>query len=198
MSTSAAAQRMTLEEWAQRDEDDTGELVDGVLVEEEVPSTIHELVIAWLVTTLTVWGRPRKALVLGSGLRMAVSRKRGRIPDMAVYLAGGRRPQPRGLIDVPPSIMVEIVTPTPRDERRDRIEKLSEYAAFGVRWYWLVDPEMRTLEVLERQADGRYAHAAAATEGVMETVPGCEGLSIDLDGLWAEVDALLREAPADP
>jgi hypothetical protein len=32
----------------------------------------------------------------------------------------------------------------------------------------------------------------------METVAGCEGLSIDLDALWAEVDALLREAPGDP
>jgi Uma2 family endonuclease len=185
---------MTLEQWAERDE--PGELVDGLLVEEEVPSTIHELVISWLIFTLGTWGHPRRALVLGSGLRIAVSRTRGRVPDMAVYLAGAR-PQARGLIRVPPSIMVEVITRTPRDERRDRVEKAAEYAAFGVQWYWLLDPEMRTLEILERQPDGRYAHAAAASEGVMENVPGCAGLSIDLGALWAEVDALLAEAPGD-
>ena len=33
---------MTLEEWAAMPEDDEGELVDGVLVEEEMPDLTHE------------------------------------------------------------------------------------------------------------------------------------------------------------
>ena len=41
---------------------------------------------------------------------------------------------------------VEIVSPGARDVRRDRIEKPSEYAAFGVRRLWLIDPEARTIE----------------------------------------------------
>ena len=39
---------MTLEEWAAMPEDDEGELVDGVLVEEEMPDLTHETVVAWL------------------------------------------------------------------------------------------------------------------------------------------------------
>jgi len=183
---------LTLQQWAALDEDEPGELVDGTLVEEEVPSTIHELVVAWLVTALGVWGRTHEALVLGSGVKLAVSRTRGRMPDLVVYLRGARRPQAYGLVDVPPSFVVEIVTPTPRDERRDRVEKLAEYAAFGIRWYWLVDPDLRSFEVLELDAEGRYAHAAAATQGTLERVPGCEGLVIDVGGLWAEVDAFVR------
>jgi hypothetical protein len=33
--------------------------------------------------------------------------------------------------------------------------------------------------------------ACSATSGKVERVPGCEGLVVDLDALWREVDRLL-------
>jgi Uma2 family endonuclease len=120
------------------------------------------------------------------------------MPDVVAYLADAARPPPYGLVRVPPSLVVEIVSPSAPDERRDRVEKLAEYAAFGVRFYWLVDPELRTFEILELSAVGagaRYAHAASATEGRIDPVPGCPGLVIEVGSLWEEVDALLAHAP---
>ncbi|MGH7440588.1 MAG: Uma2 family endonuclease [Polyangiaceae bacterium] len=190
--------RMTLEEWAALDEDEPGEIVDGVLVEDEVPSTVHELIVSGINEALRAWGRPRRALVFGSGVKLAVASRRGRMPDLVVYLSDSARPPPYGLVRVPPSLVVEVVSPRASDERRDRIDKLAEYAAFGIRWYWLVDPELRSFEILELTGSdtaggARYTHAAAAIDGHLDPVPGCEGLSIDVGASWAEVDTLLRE-----
>lgn len=184
---------LTIEEWADLDEDEPGEWVDGWLVEEEVPTYVHELVVSWLVQELGAWCRPNGGNVLPSEWKMRVSATRGRKPDVVVYLPG--QPRPRGhdsLARTPPGVVVEVVTPRPRDARRDRVEKLDEYAVFGVRWYWIVDPQLRSLEVYEL-ADGRYVRALGATEGAGVSVPGLSDLSLDLDALWAEVDRAEQE-----
>jgi Uma2 family endonuclease len=180
---------MTLEEWAAMPEDDEGELVDGVLVEEEMPDLTHETVVAWLISTLRNWLIPRHGFVFGSEAKFGVAPRRGRKADLTVYLPGCPPLPRRGLVRVPPDIAIEVVSPTARDRRRDRSEKADDYAAFGVRWYWLVDPERRTFDILAL-GDRAYQAVLAAAGGVVECVPGCEGLALDLDALWAEVDRL--------
>lgn len=86
-----------------------------------------------------------------------------------------------------------MISSSPRDERRDRVDKMTEYARIGIRYYWLFDPALGSLEVFELDASGRYARALAATEGRIESVPGCEGLVLDLDALWAELARLAPE-----
>jgi hypothetical protein len=51
----------------------------------------------------------------------------------------------------------------------------------------LLDPDDRTLEIFELQPGGRYLRVVAASEGTID-VPGCDGLRLDLDALWAYVD----------
>lgn len=198
MSGNAVAEAWTertlsLEEWAALDEDEPGELVDGRLVEEESVGYAHEVIIGWLIAVLHSWIVPRGGFVGSSDARFAVRPTRGRKPDLTVYLPGSRKPPAHGLIRVPPDIAIEVVSPTPKDGRRDRVEKVREYAAFGVKWYWIVDPQFRTLEILELGESDRYAHALAVTEGSQDALPGCEGLTLDVDALWAQLDRLMAE-----
>jgi Uma2 family endonuclease len=179
---------MSLEEWADLPEDEPGELVDGRLVEEEEVGYAHELIVGWFIRILGNWLAARGGRVATSDARFGVTPTRGRKPDLTVYLPGSRKPPAEGLIRVPPDIAVEVVSLRPRDGRRDRVEKLREYAAFKVRWYWIVDPQLRSVEILELGADGRYTHALDATEGVLDSVPGCEGLTLDVDALWRELE----------
>ena len=178
------SEELSLADWAALPEDEPGELVDAHLVEEEVPDSIHEIIVMFLGEAFRGWLRGKGGIVMGSEAKFALHARRGRKPDVSVYLPGTRKPPLRGVIPVPPDIAVEVVSPTPRDSRRDRVEKVADYAAFGVRWYWIVDPELRTLEILELGADGRYVHALGAIDRVVEVVPGCSGLVIDLPGLW--------------
>lgn len=186
---------LTLEQWAAMPEDEPGELVDGRLEEEEMPDFVHDLIMFWLGHVLRSWLAGQGGFVGGSGAKLAVSPRRGRKPDVIVFLPGGDRPPRRGLVRRPPDIAVEVISPRPADVRCDRVDKMNDYAAFGIRWYWLVDPEARTLEVFERGANGRYVRALGASSEVVTAVPGCEDLVLDLPALWAEVDALGPDEP---
>ncbi len=89
-----------------------------------------------------------------------------------------------------PDVAIEVVSAKPDLAREDRIERVSRHAAAGVPHVWLLDPTLRSLEVLELDADGRYVRVLAATDGSVSELPGCPTLVLALDVLWAELDRL--------
>lgn len=191
----APAPLMTFEAWANLEEDAPGEFVDGQLVEEEVPSHLHESVVSWLTWTMYGWASPRGYPVFGSEhkLRVAhsVAHSVGRKPDLCMY-AKGTRLRNAAFSAEPPLLIVEVMSRSPRDIKRDRIEKRQEYAKFGVKHYWLVDPDARIFEFYILGPNGRWIEAAdSASEGQVE-IPGFDGLILNLDELWQQVDAIIE------
>ena len=187
--------RLSDEEWEALDEDVEGELVDGVLVEEEMPSSAHGLLVALLIRALVDWTDAHGGFV-GATPKVLLRPGKGRIPDVCVFL-GQRKPRRRGAIRIPPDLMIEVVSPELRDVRRDRVEKPDDYAQFGVRFYWIVDPQLRSFEIFARREDGKYARELAAVAGVVESVPGFDGLTIDLDAFWKKLDELPEDEDLD-
>src|SRR5262245_1848817 len=118
---------MSLEEWGALPEDEPGELVDGRLVEEEVADPVHEDIVSSLNATIRPWMKPRGGFVLGSNAKYGLRPKHGRLPDLSVIFPGRPAPPRRGIITSPPDIMVEVISQSAEDVRRDRIVKADEY-----------------------------------------------------------------------
>jgi Uma2 family endonuclease len=83
-------------------------------------------------------------------------------PDILVILPGGpAQVVPRG-IEGAPDLLIEVLNPSNRGH--DLLTKRSLYARAGVREYWLVDPDARTIEILTLDRD--VFHLAAAAPGI--------------------------------
>jgi Uma2 family endonuclease len=105
------------------------------------------------------------------------------MPDVQFYRRDNEaaRDQDTGLVRGRPDLVIEVLSPSSR--RYDRVKKLRWYGQLGIPEYWIVDPEMRTLEqLLLREA--AYV-IAAALEGTETFRPASfEGLEIPLARLW--------------
>ena len=75
-----------------------------------------------------------------------------------------------------PDLVIEITSPA--TEYRDREIKRKLYANYGVREYWLVDPDKETIEVMEL-SEGGFKTAAVYTKGEKVQSPTLVGLSFD-------------------
>ena len=68
----------TWEDFIALDEDDLRELIDGELVEVEVPTKAHERIGVLITYFLEAWADPRDAgMTLGAGYKIRVTDKRG-------------------------------------------------------------------------------------------------------------------------
>jgi Uma2 family endonuclease len=108
-------------------------------------------------------------------------------PDL-LFVSNERRGIVRDWVRGAPDLAVEILSPSTR--RLDEIRKLHLYDRFGVREYWVVDPDIDTIKVYRRAADGtfpRVAELAAADDDVLQT-PLLPGFSVKLRELFAQPD----------
>ncbi len=116
------------------------EYVRGELREKPMPDAFHADIQSRLMRLL--WGiNDRYPVRIRAEVRCQVAPDVYRLPDVALFAAG-----PYEQVPASPCVMVaEIVL---QDEKRiELMEKLRDYAAWGVPNIWIVDPWLRRLAV---------------------------------------------------
>ena len=183
MPPATAEHHYTWEDFIALPDDDRRELLDGQLVEMDVPNEAHEWVVAMLAHRLQGWAMANQiGIVFASGYKVRIRRDRGFMPDVQLFRAGGRPLQHAGLESGAPDLAVEVISPT--SGRYDRVYKLQGYAAIGVPEYWIVDAERETLERLVLDANGTYRIADALAGDDVLRPASMPGLEIPLAELW--------------
>lgn len=165
------------------------EVIEGELFMTPAPGTKHQLVSGELEFALQTF---IKAQNLGVVLNA---------PCDVLLEPGGTPVEPdiffisRSRLDIitpqniqgPPDLIVEIISPSNPEHDRERKFKL--YQASGVAEYWIVDPEVQTVEVfLLQQATyilhGRFGAGQVATSSVLK------GFNVDVDEIFSGADRL--------
>ena len=161
------------------------ELIDGVLVEKAMG--YRESVLASLfIELLNAWVRPRNlGLVSSPDGTLRLWAGRVRIPDVAFTswdrMPGRKRPS-QPIPELSPDLAVEVLSLS--NTYREMQLKLSDYFAANVRLVWIVDPELRTVEVHTGTAEMTLLREDDTLDGG-DVLPG---FVVPLNDLFAELD----------
>lgn len=102
-------------------------------------------------------------------------------PDIVVLLAGGKARIARRGIEGPPDLLIEVLSPSNRVH--DLLTKRSLYARGGIREYWLVDPDARSIEILALDRDAYHQEAVLSGRAPLQS-PLLGPLEIVTDDLF--------------
>jgi Uma2 family endonuclease len=185
MGTPAEELKLTYEDLLDMPEDGKRhELIDGEHGMTPSPSTRHQAVSGNLYRHLAnhLSARPL-GRVFAAPLDVVLSDSDVVEPDL-VFISNERQEiiTERNIAGAP-DLVVEILSATTR--RRDEVLKRRLYARFGVREYWVVDPELETARVLRRGPFGLDQVALLDREaGDALTTELLPGLEVPLDEVF--------------
>jgi Uma2 family endonuclease len=86
-------------------------------------------------------------------------------------------------------LVMEIVSPDPKDRARDLKDKVREYAQAKIPEYWIVDPEEQMIRVLTLEGKKYKVHG--------EFRRGEQATSVLLPGFAVSVEAVFAQATAE-
>lgn len=155
------------------------ELRDGSIEVLAMPTLAHQRIVGFFYRTLLSYlaGNP-VGEALFAPLRVRLWENTFREPDV-VFVFNKNPNRSRDTYWHGADLVMEVVSGTAEDRRRDLVVKRREYARAGIDEYWIVDPKEKRITVLKRRGKTYLIHAQAR--------PGDRASSALLRGF--EVDA---------
>lgn len=145
------------------------ELRDGHLEVLTMPTPAHQRIVRFLMQLLLAYlGEHPLGELLFAPLRVRLWEKTFREPDVVFMLAkhAGRMGSAywEGA-----DLVMEVVSDSAEDHRRDWIVKRREYAKAGIDEYWIIDPKEERILVLKRRGKSYVVHADGHPEGRVQS-----------------------------
>lgn len=165
-----------------------GEIIDGELYTQPRPSPRH----AWAASRIdrkvggsfdTDSNEPGGWVILFEPELHLGDRPHTLVPDLAGWRKENLPQLPEtAWIEVVPDWICEIISPS--TAAKDRVKKMPLYARLGVQYFWLVDPDSKTLEAF-RQHEGRWLHVGSWANDDVARIEPFEAVELNIAGLWS-------------
>lgn len=154
------------------------EIIDGDLYMTPAPVTRHQIIAMRLSHALMTYLETHPVgIVLAAPCDVLLSDVDILQPDLLVVLKNGTARITDKNVQGPPDLVIEILSPGTAG--RDRDLKRKRYEHFGVREYWLVDPDQNTVEIL-RLEHNRFTRASLTSRPSQTSSPLLSNLILDL------------------
>jgi len=152
MTIASTTTKLSFEDYLNHDDgtDNRYELEDGELILMNPPIGLHALIIRFLSNALEAEIKrldlPWAALQI-LGIRTAF--RRSRLPDLCVIPLEIVRDYLNVSAVIESGVVLAIEVVSPDSIKRDYRFKRTEYAAFGIPEYWIIDPAQQKVTVLQ-------------------------------------------------
>jgi Uma2 family endonuclease len=167
------------------------EFVDGRLEFLPMPTELHQALVGFLYHALLAFvTKGNLGLVPFPPLRVRVGASKVREPDVLFlrkenfHLRSNRSWNGADLV-------MEVVSPDPKDLQRDYEEKLAEYASAAIGEYWIVDAPRGVVAVYEL-CNGSYTLCGEFKSGEAAVSPTLPGFAVDVAELFAVADDVAK------
>ena len=153
-----------------------------------MPTQGHELIVFFLARLLAAFVEARSlGRALPAGLRVRLWPRKYRQPDVVLMRSeNAHRRHDRFWEGA--DLVMEVVSPDPKDRKRDLETKRQEYARAGISEYWIVDPQEQRILVLTLSGETYQVHG--------EFRSGTEASSALLPDFHVPVDEVFAAASA--
>jgi Uma2 family endonuclease len=167
------------------------EILDGELEVSPAPSPKHQGVSRNLLVALHGHVQRRGlGTVYCAPIDVILARDSVVQPDLVFVAAGRVSIVTERAIEGPPDLAVEILSSW--SDQRDRVTKVELYARYGVRHYWIVDPDTRMLEMYEPRRGaprrGRQRRGGSRRGAAYRLVATHKGAAIARTSLFPDLE----------